>query len=136
MATGEVTMTVQVVTPDRQVVAAEDATFVLAHGIAGDVGIMPGHAPLLIALGVGPLRVDSGDRKTWMVVDGGFLQVSRNQVIVLAEYVIMPSDIDRAWVEGEIRDMEAALAREESEEYRARLNRAKAVEAVHAMEKM
>lgn len=136
MATTEATMTVQVVTPDRQVVAADDATFVLAHGIAGDVGIMAGHAPLLIALGVGPLRVDSGDRKTWMVVDGGFLQVSRNQVIILAEYAILPSEVERNWVAGEISQMEAALAKGENEEYRGRLNRAKAIEAVHGIAKM
>lgn len=129
-------MTVQVVTPDRQVVAADDATFVLAHGIAGDVGIMPGHAPLLIALGVGPLRVDSGDEKRWMVVDGGFLQVSRNQVIVLAEHAILPEEMERAAVQTQIRELEADLARAEDEVKRAELNRAKAVEAVHAILKM
>jgi F-type H+-transporting ATPase subunit epsilon len=131
------TMTVQVVTPDRQVVAAEDATFVLAHGIAGDVGILPGHAPLLIALGVGPLRVDSGNGKHWMVVDGGFLQVSRDQVIVLAEHAINPEDVDRGAVVAEIRQLEAELQRNaDDEESRAKLNRAKAVEAVHDLLKM
>jgi F-type H+-transporting ATPase subunit epsilon len=109
---------------------------VLAHGIAGDVGILPGHAPLLIALGVGPLRVDAGERKTWMVVDGGFLQVSRNQVIILAEYAVLPAEVERAWVEREIREMEEALARQDDEEFRGRLNRAKAIEAVHGMLKM
>ncbi|HEX9694787.1 MAG TPA: ATP synthase F1 subunit epsilon [Actinomycetota bacterium] len=136
MAATDAAMIVQVVTPDRQVVAAEDATFVLAHGIAGDVGILPGHAPLLIALGVGPLRVDAGERKTWMVVDGGFLQVSRNQVIILAEYAVLPAEVERAWVEREIREMEEALARQDDEEFRGRLNRAKAIEAVHGMLKM
>lgn len=126
------TMTVQVVTPDRQVVAAEDATFVLAHGVAGDVGILPGHAPLLIALGAGPLRVDTATQKTWMVVDGGFLQVSRNQVIVLAEHVTMPDEVDRTQLQAEIRDLEAAVARNaDDDESRSKLNRAKAVEAVH-----
>ncbi|MGH2830208.1 MAG: ATP synthase F1 subunit epsilon [Actinomycetota bacterium] len=130
------TMTVQVVTPDRQVVAAEDATFVLAHGIAGDVGILPGHAPLLIALGVGPLRVDSGAGKRWMVVDGGFLQVSRNQVIVLAEHAVLPDEVDRATVQSQIRELESELARAEDETKRVELNRAKAVEAVHDILKM
>lgn len=136
MVEAAATMTVQVVTPDKQVVAADDATFVLAHGIAGDVGIMPNHAPLLIALGVGPLRVDRGDQKSWMVVDGGFLQVSRNQVIVLAEHALLPHEIEPATIQAEIRDLEATLAKAEDEEARARLNRAKAVEAVHGILKM
>ncbi|GAC1424560.1 MAG: F0F1 ATP synthase subunit epsilon [Actinomycetota bacterium] len=129
-------MTVQVVTPDRQVVAADDATFVLAHGIAGDVGIMPNHAPLLIALGVGPLRVDRGGAKTWMVVDGGFLQVSRNQVIILAEHVILPEDMELPQAQAEIRELEALLTKAEDAEARRKLNRAKAVEAMYGMLKM
>lgn len=132
--TGGATMVVQVVTPDRQVTAADDATFVLAHGIEGDIGIMPGHAPALIGLGVGPLRVDRGKDKQWMVVDGGFLQVSRNQVIILAEYAILPDETTPEAVATEIAELEAALARNADDtDARARLNRARAVEAMHGL---
>ncbi|MHB8512361.1 MAG: ATP synthase F1 subunit epsilon [Actinomycetota bacterium] len=130
-------MTVQVVTPDAQIVAADDATFVLAHGIAGDVGIMPNHAPLLIALGVGPVRVDRGDQKEYMVVDGGFLQVSRNQVIILAEYAITPDQITRSQNEADLRDAEAALARDVNDIVAIeKVNRAKAIDAMLDILKM
>lgn len=126
---------VEVVTPDRQVLVAADATFVLAHGIEGDVGILPGHAPLLIALGAGPLAVDVGVQRRWMAVDGGFLQVSEDKVIVLAEYAVLPEEVDGAAVRGEIAELERALQQEpESDEYRLRLERAQAV--VRTIERM
>jgi len=56
-------LTVQVVTPEREVTVCDDATFVLAHGTEGDVGILPGLAPMLIALGVGPMKIEQGERE-------------------------------------------------------------------------
>jgi len=53
-------LTVQVVTPEREVVVADDATLVIARGVEGEVGIMPGHTPMLIALSVGPLTLVRG----------------------------------------------------------------------------
>jgi F-type H+-transporting ATPase subunit epsilon len=130
-------LSVQVVTPDREVLVAEDATFVLAHGIDGDVGILPGHAPLMIALGAGALRVDRGDVQDWMIADGGFLQVSADQVIVLGEYVVLPDEVNVEQTRAEIVDLERRLsspAEEASEDLQRRLARAQAV--VHAIERM
>lgn len=127
-------LTVEVVTPDREVLVADDATFVLAHGIEGDVGILPGHAPLMIALGVGALRVDRGERKEHMAVDGGFLQVVNDRVIVLAEYAVLPHEVDLPAVEREMEELRRRIEAEaEAEEARARLAR---LEAVHAIAKM
>jgi F-type H+-transporting ATPase subunit epsilon len=131
-------MSVQVVTPDREVLVADDATFVLAHGIDGDVGILPGHAPLMIGLGAGPLRIDRGDVQEWMIADGGFLQVSENQVIVLGEYVVLAGDVNVEAVRAEIPDLERQLSsaadEEAAQDLRRRLARAQAV--VHAIERM
>jgi F-type H+-transporting ATPase subunit epsilon len=130
-------MSVQVVTPDREVLVADDATFVLAHGIDGDVGILPGHAPLMIALGAGPLRVDRGDVQEWMIADGGFLQVSQSQVIVLGEYVVFAGDVNVEQVRSEIADLERRLSSADegsAEDLRRKLARAQAV--VHAIERM
>ena len=41
---------VSIVTPEREVEVCDDATLVIAKGIEGDIGIMPGHTPVLIAL--------------------------------------------------------------------------------------
>jgi F-type H+-transporting ATPase subunit epsilon len=93
---------------------------------------MPGHAPLLIALGVGPLAiVHQGGRREVLAVDGGFLQVSRDQVIVLAEYAVRPSEIDVAATETKIDDLKRRIAAEaEAEDLKRQLARAELVQAV------
>lgn len=121
-------LVVQVVTPEREVEVCDDATFVLAHGIEGDVGILPGHAPLLIALGVGPLSIDREGRRDTMLVDGGFLQVKDNTVIVLAEYAVLPSEADGNAVSAEVEDLRRRLQTEsENEALRKQLARAEAL---------
>ena len=128
-------LTVQIVTPEREVVVADDATLVIAHGIEGDVGIMPGHAPLLIALGIGPLTlVHEGNKRNVIAIDGGFLQVSRDQVIVLAEYAVLPSEIDVGQTEAEIAELRQRLSAEaEAEDVKRRLARAEMAYAVARM---
>ena len=127
-------LTVQVVTPEREVTVCDDATFVLAHGIDGDVGILPGHAPLLIALGVGPLKIERGETDETMLVDGGFLQVKDDKVIVLAEYAILPREAESGEVAQRIdelrRRIEADVADEDAKKQLARQ------EALHKLLRM
>lgn len=125
-------LTVQVVTPEREVDVTDDAELVIAKGIEGDVGIMPGHAPLLIALGVGPMTiVHEGGRREVLAVDGGFLQVSRDQVIVLAEFAVLPGDVDAGATEAEIEELRRRLGAEaDSQDLKRRLMRAELVQSV------
>jgi F-type H+-transporting ATPase subunit epsilon len=89
---------VHVVTPERELWTG-DAAEVIAHGVDGDVGILTGHAPMLIQLAIGPLHVQREDG-SWQraVVDGGFLHVSteegRTRVDVLASNGQLREEID------------------------------------------
>ena len=80
------TLHCQVLTPEGRAFDGE-VTFVEAQAVDGRVGILPRHAPLLTALGKGPLRVktSAGDKK-W-TIEGGFLQVLDDQVSVVAERI-------------------------------------------------
>ena len=86
------------VTPEREVWSGQ-ATMVVARGSEGEVGILAGHAPMLIQLGVGPLFVDpvEGERIA-AAIDGGFLHVVTNEgetrVDVLAEHAELRGEID------------------------------------------
>jgi F-type H+-transporting ATPase subunit epsilon len=132
-----VPLTVQVVTPDREVVVADDATLVIAKGLEGDIGIMAGHAPVLIALAVGPLTIVRGERRDVMAVDGGFLVMNKDLLIVLAEYVALPAEIDIDATRAEIDELERRIQADgDAEEARKSLARARALEAVHGIEKM
>ena len=128
-------LTVQVVTPESEVTVCDDATLVVARGVEGEVGLMPGHTPMLIALSVGMLSiVHADDRRDTIALDGGFLQVSRDQVIVLAEYAALPSEIDPVATQAEIDELKRRIAAEaDSIELKRKLARAELIYAVARM---
>ena len=109
-------MTVQVhlVTPEREVWAGE-VQMLIAHGSDGDVGILGGHAPLLVQLEIAPLRLQLQD-DSWMraAVDGGFLHVSTDEggtrADVLAAYAELAGEIDVAAARERLAEAERAAA--------------------------
>ncbi len=100
MAKGD-TFHCSVITPERAVLEA-DATFVAFPAHDGEVGILPGRAPLLFKLGIGVLRVESptveGGEES-LFIDGGFAQMVEDRLTILTEQAKRPAEIDRAAVE-------------------------------------
>lgn len=88
---------VHIVTPEREVWSGEVDELV-ARGVDGEVGILGGHAPLLVQLAIGPLRMLSDDGEVKAVVDGGFLHVSSSEgttrADVLAAHAELADEID------------------------------------------
>jgi len=101
------TLEVHVVTPEREVWTGEVEELVAA-GVDGYVGILGGHAPLLVRLAVGPLRLKGTDG-AWAeaVVDGGFLHVSTEEGVtradVLASSAELAAEIDVEGARGFLR---------------------------------
>lgn len=61
-----------------------DASSVIAPGLDGFFGVLPNHAPLLAGLGRGQIKINKTDKKEFLQsVDGGFLEVKHNHVIIL-----------------------------------------------------
>jgi F-type H+-transporting ATPase subunit epsilon len=91
---------VHLVTPEHEIWSGS-AEMVIAHGVEGEVGILAGHAPLLIQLGIAPLRIQE-ENGAWIkaVVDGGFLHVtsegSETRVDVLATGAELADAVDLA----------------------------------------
>jgi F-type H+-transporting ATPase subunit epsilon len=80
------TLHVRVVSPER-VVFEGDASSVVAPAWDGQVGLLPGHAPMIVLLGVGPLDVDiPGGGSTRHYLAGGVLKVVDDRVTILTEY--------------------------------------------------
>jgi F-type H+-transporting ATPase subunit epsilon len=115
-----VSVQVRIVTPEREVWEGE-ASMVVARGIEGEVGILGGHAPMLIRLGVGPLRVLRDEGGIEAVVDGGFLHVTSegdaSRIDVLASRAELGSEIDLDAARSAKAEMERRLAedREDAE---------------------
>ena len=91
MAEGKLEL--QIVTPER-LVLAEPVDEVVLPGSEGYLGVLPGHAPLLTALGVGEVEYRVAGKKHFLAVAGGFAEVLRDRVIVLAETAERPEEID------------------------------------------
>jgi len=89
---------VHLVTPEREVWTGE-ADFVSARAVDGDLGVLPGHTPLLAALDIGPVYIDAGGGRTAVVVDGGFLHVAHaddiTRVDILAEHALLQEELDQ-----------------------------------------
>ncbi len=75
-------LTVSVISPEK-VLFEGQASAVVAPGFDGELGILPGHAPLMTVLGKGTLRLDGASQS--FRVEGGFLQVVDNVVRVVTE---------------------------------------------------
>ncbi len=89
------TMQVLVATAEREVYRGE-AEFLVAPGVAGELGILPKHTPLLSALTSGELRITHGEQVDEVFVSGGFIEVQPDMVTVLSDVAERASDIDEA----------------------------------------
>ena len=98
------------------IVSAEGEIFsglvemVVAHGNLGDLGVAPGHAPLITDLKPGPIRViKQGGEQEVFYISGGFLEVQPNMVKVLADTAIRAADLDEAAAQQSLQEAEKAL---------------------------
>ncbi|PPS30410.1 F0F1 ATP synthase subunit epsilon [Pseudomonas amygdali pv. morsprunorum] len=98
------------------IVSAEGEIFsglvemVIAHGNLGDLGIAPGHAPLITDLKPGPIRlIKQGGEAEVFYISGGFLEVQPNMVKVLADTVQRAADLDEASAQAAVLAAEKAL---------------------------
>ena len=80
------------------------------HGSEGDMGIFPGHAPLVTTLRPGVVTVFQGGQREPIVVVGGFAEMSPAGLTVLADKAVARADFDLAELAEDIRDAEEDLA--------------------------
>jgi F-type H+-transporting ATPase subunit epsilon len=87
----------EIVSQDRLVFEG-DADIVIVPGALGEMGILPGHAPLLSALELGVIRVKIGQEEEVFTVTGGFIEVQPDIVTIMADAAenVEEIDVDRA----------------------------------------
>jgi F-type H+-transporting ATPase subunit epsilon len=87
----------EIVSQDRLVFEG-DADIVIVPGTLGEMGILPGHAPLLSALELGVIRVKMGQEEEVFTVTGGFIEVQPDIVTIMADAAenVEEIDVDRA----------------------------------------
>jgi len=85
----------EVVTPERRVLA-DPVDMVTVPGLGGELGILPGHTPLISQLQTGVLTYVADGKSSQLHVSGGFVEVRDDHVSVLAEVAERPDEIDAA----------------------------------------
>ncbi len=89
---------VDIVSAEKEIFSG-DAEMVFAPALLGEVGIAPGHAPMLTRLGPGEVRVKQPDgREQGFYVSGGMLEVQPKMVTVLSDTAVRAEDLDEAAV--------------------------------------
>ena len=117
------TLHVEVVTAERELYNGE-ANLVSAPGSEGRLGILPRHAALLTTLAPGDLRIELNGAEEPLFVSGGFLEVSDDNVTVLADTAEHAEEIDQARAAEARRRAQERLAQAQSNIERAELQAA------------
>ncbi len=117
-----------VITPERRLLS-EQVDAATVPGLGGELGILPGHTPLISQLQTGVLSYTQGQTTRRLLVSGGFVEVNDDRVSVLADFAEFPEEVDAARARAERDDAERRLSAftgspEELAEVRAQLDRA------------
>ncbi len=104
------------------IVSAEEAIFsglvefVSLTGSLGDLGITPGHAPLLTEISPGPVELKTqGGEEQVFYVSGGYLEVQPNKVTIMADTALRAHDMNEAAAEEAMRHAEQAMNNQTAE---------------------
>jgi F-type H+-transporting ATPase subunit epsilon len=119
---------IEIVTGERVILEEDDVDMVLVPGAAGMLGILPQHAPLVTTLSLGELRIKKGSTEQSILVFGGFMEVSNDRVLVLADTAERLEELDLARAEDARKRAEVSIAGRQStmdlEQAQASLRRA------------
>lgn len=105
------TLQCDIVTPVEKLFTSE-AYMVVVPGIEGEMGFLEGHAPLVSGLADGMVRVlsDASTVANRYCMQGGYVQVTGEKVIVLADRAVAVEDIDKAAVPEQLEEAQSRLA--------------------------
>ena len=130
------TIKLDIVTPER-VVYSEDIEMLVATAIDGDIGILPGHTPLVTGLVPCVLKVDKGGEKIHISVSDGFMDVKPEEINVVVRTAEFPEEIDIERAKEAKERAEERLKKQDDKTNQAKANSAleRALARINAAEK-
>ena len=103
-------LTLDIVTPEKKFFSGEVENVYLP-GTEGELGILPGHVPLVTGLTAGELRYSSGGNVEELAIGAGFVEVTQEKVTVLTDLAVTDAEIDEARVEQAMKRAEEELSK-------------------------
>lgn len=116
------TLRLEFVSPESELYSGE-ADQVDLPGAEGDMGILPGHAPLVTALRPGIVTIFSEGKRLPVVIIGGFAEISPAGLTILTDQAMPRENFDTALLSAEIKDAEEDVADAADEALRDKLAR-------------
>ena len=89
------TIKINIVSSSEEIYSGE-ATMVFATGTLGELGIAPGHTPLLTGLAPGPVRIENGSEEEAFFCSGGFIEIQPDLVTILSDTAERADGLDEA----------------------------------------
>lgn len=102
------TLKLEIVTPEAKTYS-EDVDFVLIPGVEGELGVFPGHVPLLTELAPGELRAVRAGKDEYLAVGSGFVEITQTAVSVLTDMAVKEDEIDEDEAQAAIDRAQEAL---------------------------
>ncbi|MDP1510270.1 F0F1 ATP synthase subunit epsilon [Paenibacillus sp. CMAA1739] len=128
------TYLLEIVTPER-LVYTEQVNSISVRGSEGDLGILPGHLPLVTPLKIAPVRIKIGGQTEVIAVNGGFIEVRKDKVVILAESAERSEDIDveRARAARERAELRLQSKQDQIDHHRAEVALQRALNRLNAI---
>ncbi len=117
------TLKLEIVTPEAMIFSGE-VDMVTLSGVEGEMGIMPGHEPVMTQLTAGEVTVRQSGQNLFLAVGDGFVQITATRVNVLTDMAIKADDIDETMAAEAMQRAEARLSQKLSDEESATVHAA------------
>ncbi len=105
----------EIVTPEKSVFS-DDVDSTVIPGVAGELGILPQHAPLITTLQPGELSYQKGNETHYLAIGEGFVEVTQETVSVMTDMAMGEGEIDEDAVEKALERAKAALEEKTTDE--------------------
>lgn len=106
-------MYIEIVSAEKEIFSGK-ATMLFAPAIEGEIGVAPGHTPMVSLLGPGEVRVQTGDEESSFYVSGGLIEIQPTVVTVLSDTAMRAEDLDEEAASQAKLQAEEALKNEAS----------------------
>lgn len=106
-------MFVEIVSAEKEIFSGK-ATMLFAPAIEGEIGVAPGHTPMVSLLGPGEVRVQTDDEESSFYVSGGLIEIQPTVVTVLSDTAMRAEDLDEEAASQAKLQAEEALKNEAS----------------------
>ena len=108
-------LTLNLITPEKQLIANREADMVVLPALLGEMGILPGHIKTIVQRGRGSLRYKKDGKEEEFAVLGGFAEVLNNVVNVFAEGADLADEIDEEAEKQKIKAAKESLSRKDAD---------------------